>query len=119
MNREEYAHVAHLMNQIPPKKETPEGQKFHIGEIVTISNPCSWFAKERNGEMFEVQYSSCQKFGGSQERQKKQYSLRHLWEDNSSAWYDEEELELIKGIGEITEENDKAEYERLKAKYEQ
>jgi len=45
MNREEYTIAVSLMNQIPPKEETPEGQKFHIGEIVRISNPESWFSE--------------------------------------------------------------------------
>jgi len=47
----------------------------------------------------------------------KEYSLKHLFEDNSSSWYDENELELVKGIDEITEEKDLIEYKRLKDKF--
>lgn len=116
MDRETYAMMARLMSKIPPKEKTPLGQKFHIGEIVKISNPLSWFAEERcNGELFQVKYSYAQKYGGDDV---KQYSLKHLFEDNSSSWYDEEELELVKGIDEINEERDRSEYERLKNKYE-
>ena len=111
--------MAELMLKVPPKNETPNGQKFHIGEIVRISNPLNWYSQRYSKEQFfEVQYSYSQKYGGSDERSKKQYSLKHLFEDNSSAWYDEDELELVKGIDEIREENDLSEYKRLKAKYE-
>lgn len=119
MDRQEYAMMAELMLKVPPKSETPQGQKFHIGEIVRISNPLNWYSKRyTKDQLFEVQYSYSQKYGGSDERNKKQYSLKHLFEENSSAWYDEAELELIKGIDEINEERDLAEYKRLKAKYE-
>ena len=122
MDREEYAMMAKLMSQIPPKQETPKGQKFHIGEIVKISKPESWFSHdsfEKDKErLYEIQYSYFQKYGGDEERQTKSYSLKHLFEDNSSAWYEESELELVKGIDEINEERDLAEYQRLKAKYE-
>ena len=43
--------------------------------------------------------------------------IKHLFEDNSSSWYDENELELVKGIDEITEEKDLIEYKRLKDKF--
>jgi hypothetical protein len=122
MDREEYAMMANLRSQIPPKKDTPEGQKFHIGEIVRISKPGSWFSQdsfEKDKErLYEIQYSYYQKYGGDKERRTKSYSLKHLFEDNSSAWYEESELELVKGIEEINEERDLAEYQRLKAKYE-
>ena len=121
MDRETYRMMAELMLKVPPKSETPDGQKLHIGEIVRISNPNSWFSQdsfEKDKErLYQIQYSYNQKYGGSDERNKKQYSLKHLFEDNSSAWYDESELELVKGIDEITEEQDKKEYERLKRKY--
>jgi len=52
------------------------------------------------------------------EHNTKQYSMKHLFEDNSSAWYNESELELVKSIDEINEEKDLLEYERLKKKYE-
>jgi hypothetical protein len=111
MDRETYTMMAKLMLKVPPKSETPEGQKFHIGEIVRISKPNSWFSQnsfEKDKErLYQIQYSYNQKYGGSSERNKKQYSLKHLFEDNSSAWYDENELELVKGIAEITEEQDK------------
>lgn len=122
MDKETYRLVAELMLKVPPKKETPKGQKFHIGEIVKIAKPSSWFAKDSHREnsdrLYQVEYSYSQKYGGSDDRSKKQYSLKHLFEDNSSAWYDEAELELVKGIDEIIEERDLAEYKRLKAKYE-
>jgi hypothetical protein len=121
MDRETYTMMAELMLKVPPKSETPEGQKFNIGEIVRISKPNSWFSQnsfEKDKErLYQIEYSYSQKYGGSNERNKKQYSLKHLFEDNSSAWYDESELELVKGIAEITEEQDKKEYERLKQKY--
>ena len=121
MDRETYTMMAELMLKVPPKSETPEGQKFHIGEIVRISKPNSWFSQnsfEKDKErLYQIQYSYNQKYGGYSERDKKQYSLKHLFEDNSSSWYDESELELVKGIAEITEEQDKKEYERLKRKY--
>jgi hypothetical protein len=121
MDRETYTMMAELMLKVPPKSETPEGQKFHIGEIVRISKPNSWFSQnsfEKDKErLYQIQYSYNQKYGGSYERNKKQYSLKHLFEDNSSSWYDESKLELVKGIAEITEEQDKKEYERLKRKY--
>lgn len=117
MNKEEYRIIANLMNKIPPKNETPEGQKFHIGEIVKISTPKSWFAKEKIGKLFQIEYSYSQKYGGSDYRSKNEYSLKHLFEDNSSAWYNVHELELVKGIDTITEEKDLSEYKRLKEKY--
>lgn len=122
MDKEEYKMMADLMFKVPPKKETPKNQKFHIGEIVKLSNPQSWFSKksfEKNKEQFyEIEYSYFQKYGGDEERQIKSYSLKHLFEKNSSAWYEESELELVKGITKINEEIDLAEYKRLKAKYE-
>ncbi len=118
MSREEYAMIASLMSKIPPKKETPKGQKFHIGEIVRITNPKSWFAKEYKDKLFQIEYSYCQKYGSSDDRQKKQYSLIHLFEDSKSSWYDESELTVVKAIDEITKESELAELKRLKAKYE-
>lgn len=121
MNREEYTMMVELKNKIPAQEETPDGQKFHIGEIVKIANPSSWFAKDSFEEdkerLYQIQYSYKQKYGGSMSHHTKTYSLEHLFEDNSSAWYDEEELELVKGIEEINEEKDLSEYKRLKAKY--
>ena len=106
--------IAELMQKVPPKSETPNGQKFHIGEIVRISNPLNWHSKRyTKDQLFEVQYSFSQKYGRSDERKKKQYSLKHLFEENSSAWYDEAELELVKGIDEINEERDLSECERV------
>jgi len=119
MDRETYSMMANLMSQIPPKEETPIGQKFHIGEIVKITNPSRWFSQmsvEKNKErLYQVQYTYSQKYGGDNV---KNYSLKHLFEDNSSSWYNESELELVKGIDEINEEKDLAEYKRLKDKYE-
>ena len=118
MNREEYEIMAKMMYKIPPKSETPEGQKFHIGEIVKIVKPKSWFSASsynfNKDLLYEIEYSYAQKYGGYNTRQ---YSLKHLFENNSSSWYDEDELELVKGIEEIKEENDRSEYERLKLKY--
>ena len=120
MDRETYRRMVNLMSQIPPKEETPVGQKFHIGEIVKISKPSSWFSKirvEKDKErLYQIEYTYSQKYGGNNV---KSYSLKHLFEDNSSSWYDEDELELVKSIDEINEEKDLAEYKRLKAKYEQ
>jgi hypothetical protein len=119
MDRKEYTMMADLMLKVPPQKETPDGQKFHIGEIVRISNPLNWYSQRyTKKQLFEVQYSYTQKYGGSDERNKKQYSLKQLGKDISSAWHDENELELIRSIYEINEENDLSEYKRLKAKYE-
>ena len=119
MNRQEYAMMAELKHKIPPKKETPKGQKFHIGEIVRIvdiqNHPCR---TEKEGKLAEIQYSYAQKYEGSMPHHIKSYSLKHLWEDNSSAWWEECQLELVKGIDEINEERDLIEYKRLKAKYE-
>lgn len=116
MDRETCTIMAELMLKVPPKSETPEEQKFHIGEIVRIGNANSWFAKRYTlDQLFEIEYSYTQKHGGSSG--KKQYSLKHLFEDNSSAWFDESELELVKGIAEITEEREFKEYERLKQKF--
>lgn len=123
MNKEDYELVVRLQNAIPPTQETPEGQKFHIGEIVKISNPESWFSEMSHAEdqdrLFEVQYSYNQKYRQGQDGRNStgSYSLKHLFEDNSSAWYDAEELELVKGIDEITEEKERAELIRLKKKY--
>ena len=116
MDRETYTMMVRLKNQIPAKQETPKGQKFHIGEIVKIidvqNHPCSL---DSEGKTAEIQYTYSQKYGDDDV---KSYSLKHLWEVNSSAWWDEYQLELIKGIDEINEEIDLAEYKRLKAKYE-
>lgn len=112
MNREEYAMVANLMSKVPPKTETPVGQKFNIGEIVKCTRPMM-FTENKDG-LYQVQYSYSQKYGGSDV---KSYSLKHLFEDNSSSWYDEDSLILIKGIDEINEENDLKEFERLSKKY--
>lgn len=121
MDRETYKMMAELMQKVPPKKETPDGQKFHIGEIVKISKPNSWFSeisvnkdKER---LYQVQYTYSQKYGSNEDRHKKQYSLKHLFENNSSAWFDESALELVKSIDEINYENDILEYRRLKLKF--
>ena len=121
MDRETYKMMAELMQKVPAKKETPNGQKFHIGEIVKISKPSSWFSeisvnidKER---LYQIQYSYSQKYGGGMPHHNSTYSLKHLFEDNSSSWYDENELELVKSIEEINNENDVLEYERLKVKF--
>lgn len=118
MDKQEYRMMVELMNKVPPKPETPIGQKFHIGEIVKITKPSSWFSRisvEKDKErLYQIQYSYSQKYGGDDVNN---YSLKHLFEENSSSWYDEKELELVKGINEINEENDLLEYERLKAKY--
>ena len=115
MDRQEYAMMVGLKYLIPPQKETPKGQKFAIGEIVKIidvqNHPCRLDSEDK---MAEIQYSYSQKYGDDDV---KSYSLKHLWENNSSSWWDEEQLELIKGIDELTEEIDLAEYKRLKAKY--
>lgn len=118
MNKEEYKMMAELMLKVPPKTETPDGQKFHIGEIVRIANPKSWYAERfKPNLLFQIEYSYAQKYGGSDDSSKNTYSLKHLFQDNSSSWYDESELELVKSIVEITEEQDLKEYERLKQKY--
>jgi hypothetical protein len=113
MDREEYKMMVDLQNKIPPQQETPEGQKFHIGEIVKCNTP-RWFVGDKKG-LYEIQYSYKQKFGGEDI---KSYSLKHLFENNQSSWYDESELELVKSISEINEEKDFSEYSRLRAKYE-
>lgn len=121
MDRETYKKMAELMSQIPPKEETPKGQKFHIGEIVKITRPGTWYSQmsfnEDKERLYQIQYSYYQKYDGSSERNKNQYSLKHLFEDNSSSWYYDSELELVKGIDEINEEKDLSEYKRLKEKY--
>ena len=105
MDRETYSMMANLMSQIPPKEDTPKGQKFHIGEIVKIKKPSSWFSKisvEADKErLYQIEYSYTQKYGGGMEHHNNSYSLKHLFEDNSSSWYDADELELVKGIDEI------------------
>lgn len=117
MDNIEYKMMAELLSKVPPSKETPKGQKFHIGEIVRIVNPKSWFAKRNYGQLFSVEYSYYQKYGGP--HGKNEYCLRHLPEDWLNSWYDEDELELVKGISKINEEKEFAEYQRLKQKYEQ
>lgn len=121
MDRETYEMVLGLMSKIPPKTETPTGQKFHIGEIVKIIKPNSWFSRERfeknKEQLYQIEYSFSQKYGGSEERQKKEYSLKCIGEGGTTAWYDESELELVKGIDEINEDQELKEYERLKKKY--
>lgn len=111
MNREEYRMMARMQSQIPPKQETPEGQKFHIGEVVKISN------EKDKDRLYEIQYSYKQKYRGGMPHHINSYSLKHLFEENSSSWYRGDDLELVKGIDEITKERDIAEYKRLKAKY--
>jgi hypothetical protein len=115
MDRKAYKMIAELRYQLPPIKETPIGQKFHINEIVRIidiqGHPCRI---GREGKTARIQYSYSQKYSGDDV---KSYSLEHLWEKNSSAWWDEEQLELVKGIDEINDEIDLIEYERLKVKY--
>lgn len=117
----DYKMMAELMQKVTPQKETPIGQKFNIGEIVKISRPRSWFSersvKEDKERLYQIQYSYYQKYGGEKETQIKSYSLKHLFENNSSAWYDEHELELVKSIEEINEENDVLEYKRLSEKF--
>ena len=121
MDREDYKLVAELMLKVPPQKQTPNGQKFHIGELVKIGNPDSWFSKisvDKDKErLYQIEYSYYQKYGGSKETQTKSYSLKHLFENNSSAWYGENSLILVKSIEEINNENDILEYERLKIKF--
>lgn len=99
MTREEYHNSLLSLQKRQPDLATPEGQKFHIGEIVKIVNPCSWFSKisfdTDRERLYEIEYSYKQKFGGEDVRS---YSLRHLFEDNSSAWYHERELELVVSI---------------------
>lgn len=121
MTQEDYKMMAELMQKVPPQKETPEGQKFHIGEIVKITKPSSWFSEksfDKDGErLYQIEYSYSQKYGGSEDRHKNQYSLKHLFENNTSAWHYGSELTLVKSIEEINDENDILEYERLKLKY--
>jgi hypothetical protein len=105
-------------------QETPEGQKFHIGEIVRITNPKRRFYVEQGfpkdtNFIYEIQYSYYQKYGGNKEKLTKEYSLKHLFEEGGeTSWYDENDLELVKGIEDISEERDLLEYKRLKDKYE-
>jgi hypothetical protein len=116
MDREEYAMVCKMLSQRPPIKATPPGQKFHTGEIVRITNPLSWFSKEyanKKKYLFEVIASHSQQYGGDNIEE---YTLRHLWEENESSWYWEDELTLIKSIQEINKERDRMEYEQLKKK---
>lgn len=105
MNRAEYIRQVQEMNQLPPSQERPEGQKFNIGDIVRIANPLNWYSKKYTpDQLFKVEYSYLQKYGTPYQisianlppnDRKPQYSLIHLFENNSSAWYDEEELELV------------------------
>lgn len=121
MDRESYTLLLHYMNQIPPNKKTPEGQEFHIGEIVKISNPNTWFSKSSfkkdKSRLYQIVSSYSQQYRNSEFDPRPQYTLKHLFEDNESSWYSESELELVKGIDEIKEERDIAEYTRLKEKY--
>ena len=116
MDRAEYTMMVQLKNKMPPNKETPVGQKFHIGEIVKIID-CRDRDDECEGKLAEIEYSYKQKYNGTMPHHIRSYSLIHLWEDNGSAWWDEEQLELVKGIKKVNEEKDFAEYKRLKAKY--
>ena len=121
MDFDNYKMMAELMQKVPPQKETPKGQKFHIGEVVKITNPKSWFAekyvKQDKERLYQIEYSYTQKYNSSDDRHLKTYSLKHLFEANTTAWYNESELELVKGIEEINEESDILEYERLKIKF--
>jgi hypothetical protein len=93
-------HAFFLERKLSAHDQSAIGQKFHIGEIVRISNPESWFSKMSvdadKERLYEIQYSYFQKYGGDQAQQTKSYSLKHLFEKNSSAWYEEAELELNK-----------------------
>lgn len=119
MDQATYRHMAECMSRMKPDEKTPENQKFHIGEIVKITNPKKWFSKESfdidKHRLFQIEHSYKQKYGGNNIAS---YHLKHLFENNESAWYDENELSLVKSISEINEENDKAEYIRLKKIYE-
>ena len=82
------------------KKSKPKGQKFYRGDIVKIDNPMSWYSKayykKDKDRLYEIEHSYHQKFGSEEEEDFKLYSLNHLWEKNSSAWYHEDELKLFK-----------------------
>ncbi len=96
MDKEIYKNMVRLLYNTPPKIQTPDGQMFSIGDVVRIVNPNSWFAKRYNKEhLFQIEYSYYQKYGGNDDS-KKRYSLKHLFENNSTSWFDEEELELVK-----------------------
>lgn len=100
MDRFTYRVVAELIDKVPPKSKTPQGQKFNIGEIVKIVNPINWFSQESFEEdkerLFEIEFSYYQKYDGADDEYKKLYSLKHLFEDDESAWYNEDELELVR-----------------------
>lgn len=97
MNFTEYHAAAKALSSRPPVSDHPEGQKFRIGERVRIVNPQSWFAKREIGNVFTVEYSYHQKYPemSDGDRNKREYALRGK-DGNSTAWYDEEELELVK-----------------------
>lgn len=95
MEKEEIAQVIH---SLPCDTTHPEGQRFKIGDVVKIASPQSWFAKAEVGQVFRVRYSYYQKYGwmnGYAEEDKHSYSLTHCATNVSSAWYYEEELELL------------------------
>lgn len=100
MTKEEYSRQAEILSNKPHKTETPKEQKFNIGDIVKIVSPSSWFARDKyikdKERTYQIQYSYFQKYGGTMKHHYNSYSLKHLFEDNSSSWYGGEELEIIK-----------------------
>lgn len=96
MNKTEYYKAALSLSKRQPDTDTPPGQKFHIGDIVRIVNPINWYARQYDpSQLFKIEYSYYQKYGGTLSIGVKEYSLKHLFENNSSAWYIEDELELV------------------------
>jgi len=126
MNREEYAAAAMELYKKPPSKIKPKGQKFNIGDTV-ITNQGFWgddrgevdeFGFDKNGfyhppschdkgRKAVIEYSYWQKYCDTTKTPSvnngnlKQYSIRFIdtdRKDDTSAWWDEYKLTLIKSV---------------------
>lgn len=108
MDREEYRAAALALSKRPPSLEHPTGQKFRIGETVRITNPQSWFAKRRIGQLFIVAYSYWQKFpsAGNKDKDRRTYALISTIDGDTTSWYEEGELEAV-AHGKVSEVPDR------------
>lgn len=98
MSHSDYAAQAKALHERPlDSTETPEGQRFAVGQRVRciVDTYAPWGLK--NGDEATIEYSYQQKYGwiGSEdaERQKKMYSVK--FPGNTLAWVNERELESL------------------------
>ena len=67
MQYEDRLAMAKQINSKPVSTDTPEGQKFSIGDMVKIVNPGSWFSAEGTGDKGDAGEGSKKQFRAEQD----------------------------------------------------